>query len=86
MGTCQARGWFLPLAAVLQLVLLAAPGAAQEAQQEEGAEEQARRADEAQEAEDPAPAARFTDQVVVSASRVEQEIVNAPAAVTVIGS
>ena len=31
-------------------------------------------------------AARFTDQVVVSASRVEQEIVNAPAAVTVIGS
>ena len=29
---------------------------------------------------------RFTDQVVVSASRVEQEIVNAPAAVTVIGS
>ena len=31
-------------------------------------------------------ALRFTDQVVVSASRVEQEIVNAPAAVTVIGS
>ena len=86
MGTREARGWFLPLAAALPLVLLAAPGAAQEEQQEEGAEEAARPAGEAQEAGEEAPAARFTDQVVVSASRVEQEIVNAPAAVTVIGS
>jgi len=41
---------------------------------------------EAEDTEDQPIAARFTDQVVVSASRVEQEIVNAPAAVTVIGS
>ena len=41
---------------------------------------------ESEETEEQPVAARFTDQVVVSASRVEQEIVNAPAAVTVIGS
>ena len=41
---------------------------------------------EAEETGEQPIALRFTDQVVVSASRVEQEIVNAPAAVTVIGS
>ncbi|MDE2882968.1 MAG: TonB-dependent receptor plug domain-containing protein, partial [Acidobacteriota bacterium] len=47
-------------------------------------EEQEEREDEAADPADLIP--RFTDQVVVSASRVEQEIVNAPAAIAVIST
>ena len=57
-------------------------GAPQEQEPREEAEAQQEESEET-----PAPAdiiPRFTDQVVVSASRVEQEIVNAPAAIAVI--
>lgn len=77
------------LAAALPLVLIGAAIPAYGAighRDVERQEEQATEEREAEETGDQPVAARFTDQVVVSASRVEQEIVNAPAAVTVIGS
>ena len=58
-------------------------GAGQEEQEE--TQETEGQGEQPQEAPDPADIIpRFTDQVVVSASRVEQEIVNAPAAIAVI--
>jgi outer membrane receptor protein involved in Fe transport len=75
-------------AALASLFFAAGPAplyaATQEQERQEDIEEQQ------QESEDtPAPTdiiPRFTDQVVVSASRVEQEIVNAPAAIAVISA
>ena len=66
-----AFSWFMPAAplAVALLILAAPPAAAQDQDQEDD--------------EDEAPT--FAETVVVTASRIEQEIVNAPATVTVIG-
>ena len=81
----------LPLAATLALLFLAAVsapahGLTREQQEQETPERETQeRQDETEETPDPADIVpRFTDQVVVSASRVEQEIVNAPAAIAVI--
>ena len=77
----------LPFVTALALLFFAAQSdAARAAVQEEQdppqkTEEQKEQSEEA-EPTDILP--RFTDQVVVSASRVEQEIVNAPAAIAVI--
>ena len=79
--------WVLPAALPLVLIgsAIPAPGAighgGNERQEQQQTAEQ-----ESEETEDQPVALRFADQVVVSASRVEQEIVNAPAAVTVIGA
>ena len=65
--------------AIQSSALAAAQEEQEETQEAEGQEE------ESQEPTDPADIIpRFTDQVVVSASRIEQEIVNAPAAIAVI--
>ena len=74
-----------PFAAALAFFLLAAqPGAAgaHQEQEEQETQEQQEESEETQQPTDLLP--RFSDQVVVSASRVEQEIVNAPAAIAVI--
>ena len=74
-----------PFAAALALFLVAPqPGAAgaHQEQEEQEAREQQEESEETQQPTDILP--RFSDQVVVSASRVEQEIVNAPAAIAVI--
>ena len=76
----------LPVAAALAFLFcppVSAP-AKGATQAEEGQETEAQQ-EETQGTPDPAESIpRFTDQVVVSASRVEQEIVNAPAAIAVI--
>ncbi len=75
-----------PFAAALALFLAApqpgAAGVAHQEQEEQEAREQQEESEETQQPTDILP--RFSDQVVVSASRVEQEIVNAPAAIAVI--
>ena len=75
-----------PFAAALALFFLAAqPGAAGTAQREQEEQEAREQEEQSEETEEPTEIIpRFTDQVVVSASRVEQEIVNAPAAIAVI--
>ena len=87
------RNYPLPLAAVFAFVFLVTQSDAARApvqeqrdptQETEQQEEQGEQEEEAAEAPEILP--RFTDQVVVSASRVEQEIVNAPAAIAVISS
>ena len=76
----------LVLTAVLVFLVFAAVSApadgAIQAQEEQETEEQQEETEETPDPADLIP--RFTDQVVVSASRVEQEIVNAPAAIAVI--
>ena len=67
-------GWAIPAHGVVR------PGDDDPQEQEQTGER------ESEDTEAQPVALRFTDQVVVSASRVEQEIVNAPAAVTVIGA
>ena len=84
--TRLATRYGLPLAAALTVLVLAvlpglAYGVPQEQERQE-AEQQQEGPEETAEPTDIVP--RFTDQVVVSASRVEQEIVNAPAAIAVI--
>ena len=78
----------LPFAAALAGFFLAAqPSAARGVflqQEEQEPEEQREQSEETPEPAEILP--RFTDQVVVSASRVEQEIVNAPAAVAIISA
>lgn len=59
----------------------AAPG---EPQEEAAQETEATEEEEAEEAEVGADRLRYSETVVVSASRIEQEIVNAPAAITVL--
>ena len=79
----------LPLPAALAFLCFAVgPVSADAATQEhEGQEEGEQQPQQSEETPDPADIIpRFTDQVVVSASRVEQEIVNAPAAIAVISS
>ena len=79
--------WALPAALPLLLFITQIPAHGAPGQAgEEGQERQRTGEEEPEETGEQPVAARFTDQVVVSASRVEQEIVNAPAAVTVIGS
>ena len=76
-----------PFAAVVALLFIAAtPGTARAGPQEQEEQETPGQPPETEEtSEDPADIIpRFTDQIVVSASRVEQEIVNAPAAIAVI--
>ena len=84
--TRATRDHWTPFAAAFALVFLAGPPGAAALQEEQDptqeTEEQTEQAEEAAEPVDVIP--RFTDQVVVSASRVEQEIVNAPAAIAVI--
>ena len=88
--TRATRNYPLPFAVVFAFVFLATQSdAARAAVQQERdpaqeTEEQEEQEEEAAEAPEILP--RFTDQVVVSASRVEQEIVNAPAAIAVISS
>ena len=83
-----ALSYRLPFATALAFLFVAAPsGAARAAVQQEQppppkTEEQKEQSEETTEPTDILP--RFSDQVVVSASRVEQEIVNAPAAIAVI--
>ena len=83
-----ALSYRLPFATALAFLFVAAQsGAARAAVQQEQppppkTEEQKEQSEETAEPTDILP--RFTDQVVVSASRVEQEIVNAPAAIAVI--
>ena len=69
-------------AATLVAFFLAQPGAGNAKAQDEQEQEQEEQSEETPEPADILP--RFSDQVVVSASRVEQEIVNAPAAIAVI--
>ncbi|MXX87116.1 MAG: TonB-dependent receptor plug domain-containing protein, partial [Acidobacteria bacterium] len=82
------RNHLLSLAAAL--VFLVAPSDAAGAtvqQEQEPAQETEEPEEREEEPADPADIIpRFTDQVVVSASRVEQEIVNAPAAIAVIAT
>ncbi len=81
IGSRPRAEQILPSALWICLIAAPAPGAREaggEAQQEEEAQPPQ------EQEQSPEPVARFTDQVVVSASRMEQEIVNAPAAVTVI--
>ena len=80
---CRASRFATALAL---LVIAAGPGAAAVGlQEQEERETPDQQAETGETAEDPAEIIpRFTDQVVVSASRVEQEIVNAPAAIAVI--
>ena len=75
-----------PFAAALALFLAAPqPGAAGAAHQEQEEQEAREQQEESEETQQPTDILlRFSDQVVVSASRVEQEIVNAPAAIAVI--
>ena len=75
-----------PFAAALALFLAAPqPGAAEAAHQEQEEQEAREQQEESEETQQPTDILlRFSDQVVVSASRVEQEIVNAPAAIAVI--
>ena len=83
-----ARYGQAPVAALafLSFTAVSAPahGANQEQEEQQEAEEQREESEETPEPADILP--RFTEQVVVSASRVEQEIVNAPAAIAVIPS
>ncbi len=82
-------GCRLCFAATLALFFIAPePGAAGAALQQQEEQETPEQQEEPEETgEDPLDILpRFTDQVVVSASRVEQEIVNAPAAIAVISS
>ena len=80
----------LALAAVsafLFFTVLPRPSGGAPQQQESGSAAEQQEEPEQSPAETPAPediVPRFSDQVVVSASRVEQEIVNAPAAIAVI--
>ncbi len=76
----------LPFAATLAFLVFAAfSGPAYGATQEQEGQEAEEQQEESEGTPEPADIIpRFTDQVVVSASRVEQEIVNAPAAIAVI--
>ncbi len=79
------RYGLVPAAAIALLFLTTASAPANGATQEQEGQETEEQAEETEETSDPTDLIpRFTDQVVVSASRVEQEIVNAPAAIAVI--
>ena len=73
------RRWPLRAAFVLSFLVAHASAAQQEEEGQTPEQEQ-----QEEQTPDLAEIPRFTDQVVVSASRVEQEIVNAPAAIAVI--
>ena len=76
--------WARAAAAAL-LFLAGVPGVLDAAQQEGEGRQTPQQGEQTEETpETPEILPRFTDQVVVSASRVEQEIVNAPAAIAVI--
>ena len=84
--TRLATRYGLPLAAALTVLVLAVlPGLAYGVPQEQERQEAEQQQEGPEETAGPTDIVpRFTDQVVVSASRVEQEIVNAPAAIAVI--
>ena len=79
------RHGLVPAAALASLLFTTVAAPAIGATQEQEGQETEEQPGETEETPDPADfIPRFTDQVVVSASRVEQEIVNAPAAIAVI--
>ena len=79
------RHGLVPAAALASLLFTTGAAPANGATQEQERQETEEQPGETEETPDPADLIpRFTDQVVVSASRVEQEIVNAPAAIAVI--